>query len=49
MFPPKSGSGDADVGRGRVEKTIRGGGKATEEVTCIGANRDEDVSKVHNN
>ena len=39
----------AEVDRGSVEVTLRGGGKATEDVTYLGGRRDEDVSKVHKN
>ena len=46
MFPPRSGSGGGDVSRGRVEKNSRW---CTKKVTCLGAGRDEDVSKVHSN
>ena len=47
MFPRESGSGDADVDRGSAKMTLHSGGKATDEVTYLGTNRDEDVSKVH--
>ena len=44
MFPRES----ADVDRGSAKVALHSGGKATDEVTYLGTNRDEDVSKVHN-